>query len=88
MRWLKLYDHYILFRVEIEPSVVKMVCLDSERIDPSEEGEYNSVDDLPNWVQERLAILMMMSTEPPTQFVDGVGRRISEDVYWVFKSDK
>lgn len=88
MRWLRLYDHYILFRVEIEPSKVTVVCLGTERIDPSEEGEYNSVDDLPNWVQERLAILMMMSIEPPTQFVDGVGRRISENVYWVFKTDK
>lgn len=88
MRWLRLYDHYILFRVEIEPSKVTMVCLGTERIDPNEEGEYNSVDDLPNWVQERLAILMMMSIEPPTQFVDGIGRRISDTIYWVFKSDK
>jgi len=49
---------------------------------------YFSVDHLPNWIRERLAVLAMESFEPPTEDIAGVGRRISEWVYWVEAPDK
>ena len=85
---IKLYDKEILFRVEIERSRITVVCLSTECVDPPEVGEYTSVSDLPNWVQERIAVLLLMSSKPPTQFVEGIGRRISENVFWVFKPDQ
>jgi hypothetical protein len=85
---IKLYDKEILFRVEIERSRITVVCLSTECVDPPEVGEYTSVNDLPNWVQERIAVLLLMSSKPPTQFVEGIGRRISENVFWVFKPDQ
>jgi hypothetical protein len=48
------------------------------------EGRYDSVDNLPNWVQERLAVLMLLNEGPPHFPIEGVGRRISRDVFWVF----
>lgn len=47
------------------------------------DAHYDSVDLLPKWVQERLSVLSMMPSTPPTKEVDGVGRRISANVYWV-----
>jgi len=39
---------------------------------------------LPDWVQKRVAVLSTMSCEPPTEYVNKIGRRISENIYWVF----
>lgn len=49
----------------------------------SQEGVYEDASKLPDWIQDRIAVLSMMSTEPPTKFVEGVGRRIDEHVFWV-----
>lgn len=43
----------------------------------------STVTDLPRWMQERLSVLNMLSESPPTTPIPGVGRRISEHVYWI-----
>ena len=40
-------------------------------------------EELPRWIQRKLSILMVMPHESPTKFVPNVGRRITEDVFWV-----
>jgi hypothetical protein len=55
-----------------------------EKVDVSPERVYNGVNDLPEWMQEGVALLMMTSAEPPTNEVDGVGRRIDETTYWLY----
>lgn len=42
------------------------------------------VDTLPAHVIDKLAVLNMRSYTPPTEYIEGVGRRISKDVFWVF----
>ena len=69
-------------RVTVFPLITPF---ESRDVDDLATGEYACVHDLPKWVQERLAVLMMMSYTPPTEEVEGVGRRISRNVYWVFK---
>lgn len=75
-------------------TVYRVVSLPSGRFDVSSfdmdvlvddgvVGFYDSGDDLPDWLQERLSILSMLSPEPPTETIEGVGRRISRFVYWV-----
>jgi hypothetical protein len=54
-------------------------------VDSTVEGEYDSVDALPLWMQEKVALLMMTSLDKPTSEVEGVGRRIDANVYWVFR---
>lgn len=44
--------------------------------------------DLPKQIQRRLAILMVMPHDPPTKFIPKVGRRIMENVFWVYSGDE
>jgi len=39
--------------------------------------------DLPDWVHDRIAALNVFGEDYPTDWVDGVGRRISPTVYYV-----
>jgi hypothetical protein len=73
-----------IYRVSVCPDGVDVVCF-GMGVDTVHDGHYINADVLPKWVQERLAVLMMMTPTPPTEEVEGVGRRISRDVYWVYK---
>lgn len=75
-----------IYRVSICPDGVDVICF-GMGVDTVHDGHYINADVLPKWVQERLAVLMMMSYAPPTEEVEGVGRRISRNVYWVYKPD-
>ena len=81
-----LADDNNIYRVSVCPDGVDVVCF-GMGVDTIHDGHYINADVLPKWVQERLAVLMMMSYTPPTEEVEGVGRRISHDVYWVYKPD-
>ena len=67
-----------------ETKLVHVISFGMERVDVSPERVYNSVNDLPEWMQEGIALLMMTSAEPPTNEVEGVGRRIDETTYWLY----
>jgi hypothetical protein len=73
-----------VYRVGIFPDGVDVMCFGLASVDSCIEGHYDTSDDLPNWVKERLAVLMILDTTPPTGEVEGVGRRISSHVYWVY----
>lgn len=75
------------YRVSIFPDGVDVICFGLESVDSCLEGHYDDINNLPDWVKERLAILNMMTSTPPTNEVAGVGRRISGHVYWVFAPD-
>lgn len=83
---MKIHDDRI-YRVSIFPGEIDVLCLGLVPSEHSLEGQYSGVDELPLWMQERLAVLMMMSLEPPTVELEGVGRRISSHVYWVFNPE-
>ena len=72
------------YRISIFPDGIDVVCFGLESVDSCLEGHYDRIDDLPNWVKERIAVLNMIPVSPPTSTVEGVGRRISAHVYWVF----
>jgi len=73
-----------IYRVSVFPDGIDILCFGLSSIDSNINGHYDRSDDLPNWVKERLAVLMITSGIPPTQEVAGVGRRISSHVYWVY----
>ncbi len=67
-------------------STVEVVCLGMASVDDRcLEGVYNTTDELPAWMQERIAVLSMMKVNPPQTKVEGVGMRVDESVYWVLK---
>ena len=81
------YDDNI-YRVSIFPDGVDVISFGLFGVDSFFEGHYSRPDDLPQWVKERLAVLMITSATPPTQEVAGVGRRISSHVYWVYAPER
>ena len=74
-----------IYRVCVDPetNVVEISCIGINRLDTALEDTYVSVDALPEWVQKKLALLMMTSPVPPTHGVAGVGRRMEDNIYWV-----
>lgn len=44
---------------------------------------YIKTSELPKWLQRRLAVLAVMPFTPPTSVVEGIGRRIEGDVFWI-----
>ena len=75
-----------IYRVYIDNAskCVKITCFGVNGIDNEVEGWYDCVEALPQWLQEKLALLMMTTHVPPTHEVDNVGRRIEEDIFWVY----
>lgn len=82
----KLPDDDNIYRVNVDnvTGYVKVTCIGLEKVDATLEGNYDGVHQLPDWMQEKLTLLSMLSHEPPTEPVDGIGRRITADTYWVF----
>jgi hypothetical protein len=75
-----------VYRVYVSPhtNAVEVSCIGLE-VDSTPYRWYDSVDALPLWMQEKVALLMMTSLDKPTSEVEGVGRRIDANVYWVFR---
>jgi len=78
-----------IFRVKITGDKADVFCFGNPMISGMQEKTLGILlKDLPVWVQERIAVLDMRSYEPPTEYVTGVGRRISKDTFWIFAGDK
>ena len=45
------------------------------------DGVY-TVDQLPDWVQERLAVLSICTLD---SMVEGVGKRVTDSVFWIYE---
>lgn len=76
-------DNYT-YRVSIDGRTIRIICFGIPTIDVDCEGEYDGADALPDWVQDRLAILMMTPNDKPTADIRSIGRRISKDVFWIY----
>jgi hypothetical protein len=77
----------LVYRINVDyaDGHVSVISFGIENVDSDADATYDSIQELPQWMQERIAVLSMMSHEPPTANVVGVGRRISKSVYWVYK---
>ena len=75
------------YRVDVHYSTktVHVECFGMYPLDRSVDGTYASVDELPLWIQSKLAVLSMLEVPPPPNRVDGVGSRIASHVFWVEK---
>lgn len=74
-----------IYRVHIRGKKANVVCLGLDSIDVPCTGDYY-VSRLPKWIQRKLAVLLMLDSVPPNCAVDGVGIRIDEDTFWLFKN--
>jgi hypothetical protein len=74
-----------IYRVVVYPNTksVLVSCFGMEGVDVAVEGAYDSVDELPKWIQRKLAVLTMLKVDD--SLLD-TGRRIDEDTFWVYRS--
>jgi hypothetical protein len=63
-----------------------VVCLGIDNVDSEAEGIYSDTSQLPDWMQDRIAVLSMMKVNPPQTKIEGVGMRVDEHVFWVIKN--
>jgi hypothetical protein len=78
-----------VYRVWIhEDNSVETTCYDMlDNFKPELDNHYSHIDELPKWVQNKLAVLMLLDHTVKNEEVKDVGRRISEDIFWVFKRE-
>lgn len=75
------------YRVELNTHYVKVLSFGMDPLALSVEGDYASVEDLPQWMQDKLDVLSILHVPPPVTDVPGVGRRMGEDLYWVYHDE-
>jgi len=77
----------LTYSVSITPSgSVDTFCFDEvDRFSPQLKIKYNSVEEMPIWAQEKLAVLAI--TTPPTDDIKPIGRRLTDDKFWIFKEE-
>ena len=75
-----------IYRIRINEKLgIDIECYDLlENWYPELEKHYEVIGDLPKWVQEKLAVLMVLDPEQANGEVTGIGRRISQRVFWVY----
>jgi len=66
---------------------VEVKCLDILAVDSELEHEYTNVHELPSWVQSKIAVLMTIQDVLLPVEVEGVGRRIKDDTYWIYSDE-
>jgi hypothetical protein len=67
----------------VETTYIGFSPIDSDRV-----ILYQDSSELPEWIKDRIAVLRMMPCNPTTSVVFGVGRRISDYVFWVVEDSE
>ena len=67
--------------VMINDRRVDVTCVGMDCVDSSLDDVYDTVDDMPVWVQERIAMLMVCKDG---QTIDHIGRRVDDNCFWLF----
>ena len=79
-----------IYRLEIHDRTGEVItdCYDLlENFAPELKKSYDGVDELPQWVQDKLAVLLLLDHTKSNKEVEGVGRRINKSIFWVFKGE-
>ncbi len=89
MHYLDMVKELPIYRIQInDDHTVETTCYEMlDAFDPELKKYYETLDELPKWVQDKLAVLMLLDHTKVNEEVEGVGRRINENVYWVFNGE-
>ena len=69
----------VTLRIGIDNGTVQVRAFDL--MDHEHEGDYQNVDDLPETLKEKMALLDMIKD---FKELEGVGRKIGDSIYWVY----
>lgn len=83
---MRMLENKPIYRLSINQSKVDVTCYDLlENFAPELDPVYTSVDGLPEWAKEKLAVLMVLDPTSINDPIEGVGRRINQTVFWITK---
>ncbi len=82
--WDELMSSGSIYRVciHINTNRVEVACIGMGCVDYGS-PRYYDMEELPEWVVGRIAVLSLCDTVPPTPSIEGVGRRIDETTFWI-----
>lgn len=88
-RYMNMIGDKPIYRVCVnDDTTVNIICYDMlENFAPELNSYYSGVDDLPDWAQRKLAVLSLLDPNEANKEVEGVGKRIGEHIFWLFKED-
>ncbi len=75
-------DSVYRVRVNNDTDSVELVCIGMDCVDSPLSDGYYCGKDIPEWLISKIAVLSI-TTCGAYNWVDGVGKRIDEDTYWV-----
>lgn len=78
------YTLDMTYRVELGTHYVVVISFGMEPLALAVEGTYSGVEELPQWMQDKLHVLQILHEPPPVTDVPGVGRRMARNLYWVY----
>ena len=75
---------YTLYQIKIDSNTkrVHVLCLGMYCVDSELKEWYESVGDLPKWVREKLALLMML--EPMLAYNSEIGYRANDHEFYIY----
>lgn len=78
-----------IYRIVVhDDGTIETTCYEMlDAFDPQLKKWYESIDELPKWVQDKIAVLMLLDHTKTNEEIENVGRRISKDVFWVFTGE-
>jgi len=79
-------DRFYRVQLSNDTNTIKVSCFGMDALDSGLEGTYSDVEELPLWIRERLAVLMVADWKPVTKEISGVGRRIDKTTFWIYSS--
>jgi hypothetical protein len=89
IRILEMLKEEPVYRISLhDEGHVNTDCYDLlENFAPDLKNHYESIDELPKWVQDRIAVLMLLDHTQRNEEIKGIGRRINRNIFWVFKGE-
>ena len=76
---MSLYDTLYSVKVSKHTKKVYVSCIGINCVDNELKDVYTSIDKLPTWVKDKIAILMLVDK------VEGVGYRIEDEKFYIYK---
>ena len=73
-----------IYRLDVTSKGVVVTCYGLDAVDSELKMYYSLVDDLPEWVQKKLAVLYLLDPDKSNSNVEKVGRRINKSVFWIY----
>ena len=76
-------DSVYRVRVNNDTDSVELVCIGMDCVDSPLSDGYYCGKDIPEWLISKIAVLSITTCGDTQVWVDGIGKRIDEDTYWV-----